>query len=194
MMKKILALAAAAALALTLAACGGSPEQLPTLTVPGEESASSAASAVSGAESSSASGSEESSQAPRQEILESEFEDTLEGLCQYLEQNHAVTGDKIEMSYKEIGAIGGFRYKFLYNGSTVQAEFYEFDLENLDEKGRDCLDSVKAEGKFTVLDNEVPAALSNNGKYLMIYTDSNSDAKNTAQRENVQKLFQEFKQ
>lgn len=194
MMKKILALAAAAALALTLAACGGSPEQLPTLTVPGEESASSAASAVSGAESSSASGSEESSQAPRQEILESEFEDTLEGLCQYLEQNHAVTGDKIEMSYKEIGAIGGFRYKFLYNGSTVQAEFYEFDLENLDEKGRDCLDSVKAEGKFTVLDNEVPATLSNNGKYLMIYTDTNSDAKNTAQRENVQKLFQEFKQ
>lgn len=194
MMKKILALTAAAALALTLAACGGSPEQLPTLTVPGEESASSAASAVSGAESSSASGSEESSQAPRQEILESEFEDTLEGLCQYLEQNHAVTGDKIEMSYKEIGAIGGFRYKFLYNGSTVQAEFYEFDLENLDEKGRDCLDSVKAEGKFTVLDNEVPATLSNNGKYLMIYTDTNSDAKNTAQRENVQKLFQEFKQ
>ena len=204
MMKKILVLAAAAALALTLTACGGTPVKLPTLAVLGEEntsSAVSASSAVSGTpeESSSVSGGEESSQAPEIAVLESEFDDNLEGLCRYLEANHAVTSERTddsftEMSYKEIGAIRGFRYRFLYNGSTVQAEFYEFDLDNLDEKGKACLESVKAEGKFTVLDSEVPAVLSNNGKYLMIYTDSNTDGKNTAQRENVEKLFREFKQ
>ena len=193
MMKKVLTLAAAAGLALTLAACGGPVEQLPTLAMPGSESsAQPAGSGVSGAaESSSVSGAPES-QAPER-ILDTEFEDTLDGLCEYLEKNYAVAGDKTEMSYKEIGAVGGYRYKFMYNGSTVQAEVYEFDLQNLDEKGQECLDSVKAEGKFKVLDNEVPATLNASGKYLMIYTDTKDDAVNTAQRERVQEIFQAFK-
>lgn len=50
MFKKILALAAAAALALTLAACGGTGEQLPTLVLE-DPSASNTASDVSGVES-----------------------------------------------------------------------------------------------------------------------------------------------
>ena len=49
MFKKILALAAAAALALTLAACGGTGEQLPTLVLE-DPSASNMASDVSGVE------------------------------------------------------------------------------------------------------------------------------------------------
>ena len=82
------------------------------------------------------------------------------------------------------------RYRFTYNGSTVQVELYEFDLENLDEKGKACLDSVKETGKFTVLDNEVPAIL--NGKYLMIYTDTSKKDENTAQKERVEQLFADF--
>ena len=159
MVKKLLALAAAACLALSLAACGSSGTSLPSLTLPGSES-----SAVSGGE-----GSEASALEP---VADTDFSDDLEGLCQFMEANYAVTGEKEEMSYQEIGAIGGFRYLFTYAGSSLQVEFYQFDLENLDEKAQACLDSVKAQGTFTVLDNQVPAVLSDNGRYLMIYTDA----------------------
>lgn len=69
-------------------------------------------------------------------------------------------------------------------------EFYEFDPDNLDEKGKACLDSVQEKGVITVLDNEVPAVL--NGKYLMIYTDTSKKEENTAQRERVEQLFLDF--
>ena len=95
------------------------------------------------------------------------------------------------MSYKEIGAIDGCRYRFKYDGSTVQAEFYEFDLNNLDEKGKECVGSVTEKGSFTVLGNEAPAVM--NGKYMMVYTDPDSDEVNKAHSDKVLDLFNSFK-
>ena len=195
MLKKLLLLGAAAGLVLSLSACGVQPEQLPTLSVPGETASSapngtaSSASAASGTES----GVSSETATPTPAVKMEDCEDNLDGLCKYLEGNYAVTGDRVEMSYKEIGAIGGYRYKFLYNGGTVQVEVYEFDLENLDDKGRECLDSVKKDGKFTVLDNEVPAQLNGDGKYMLIYTDSGKSDAGKTLRETVTKLFTEFK-
>ncbi len=192
MKKKIWLWAAAALLCVTLSACGGTQEKLPELKMP--ETGSSAASG------------EEASQTAEKETPDDGFEDHLDGLCAYLEANNAVIRNDqadvasassdpsfTEMSFKEIGAIGGYRYKFTFNGSTVQAEFYEFDTENLNEKGKDCLDSVKSSGKFTVLDNEVAATLSDNGKYLMVYTDPRTEEANVSQREKVERLFKGFK-
>lgn len=139
------------------------------------------------------------------------YEDTLIGLCSYMEDGGAVVKDGeavsfkngevvfqkdittfVEMSYKEIGATGGYRYQFTYNGSTVQAEFYSFDPEHLDEKGQACLSSVREKGFFEVLGNEVPATLHPNGNYLMIYTDTKDDEKNEAQKQWAKELFLSF--
>lgn len=166
MLKRLGCLAAAGLLMVSLSACGGQMGQLETLEVP-------------------SSGVTESTAAP------SGFEDNLAGLCKYMESNQAVIGERVEMSYKEIGAIGGFRYLFKFDGSTVQAEFYEFDLDNLDEKATACLDSVKEKGFFTLLGNDAPSILQ--GKYLMVYTDPDTDEANSAQREKVETLFQDFK-
>lgn len=175
MLKKFLALAAAAAMALTLTACGGTGASLPVLNVPDDS-----ASAVSQAAPDSA-----------------KFDDDLAGLCKYLEEAGAVLQDGTEnsfteMSYKEIGAIGGCRYRFTYNGSTVQAEFYEFDLDHLDEKGKACLAEAKEKGQITVLENQVPVTLHSNGRYLMIYTDTKDNEANRAHSELVKELFLGF--
>lgn len=167
MVKKVLALAGALSLALTLTACAGQMEQLETLEAP------------------SSSGIE------LEPVGDEDFTDDLDGLCKYMEANQAVAGEKDYMSYKEIGAIDGCRYRFKYDGSTVQAEFYEFDMDNLDEKGKECVGSVKEKGSFTVLGNEAPAVL--NGKYLMVYTDTDKDEANTAHSDEVLKLFNSFK-
>lgn len=163
MVKKIVWMLAGVLLLMGLSACGGVGQSFPALELP------------------------EDGQIQMNKMGRP---DTLEGLCEYLADGLAFAGDPVEMSYKEIGAIAGVRYRFTYNGSTVQVELYEFDLENLDEKGKACLDSVKETGKFTVLDNEVPAVL--NGKYLMIYTDTSKKDENTAQKERVEQLFADF--
>lgn len=166
MTRKLFILLAVLLLTLSLAGCAGQVEKMETLEP-------------------------FSSGIERAPVADTGFDDNLNGLCQYMEQNQAVTGEKVEMSYREIGAVGGVRYRFKFDGSTVQAEFYEYDLDNQDEKAKECLGSVQEKGIFTILGNEVPAVL--NGKYLMIYTDTDKDEANTAQREQVLKLFQEFK-
>lgn len=164
MLKKSLALLCTLLTLLSLAACGAAPGQsLPKLEIPEDG-----------------------------QIMMSKIgrPDTLEGLCEYMAEGLAITGDPVEMSYKEIGAVGGVRYRFTYNGSAVQVELYEFDLDNLDEQGKKCLDSVGEKGEFTVLDKEVPAV--RNGKYLLIYTDTSDKDENTAQQERVAQLFMDF--
>ena len=52
---------------------------------------------------------------------------------------------------------------------------------------------MKAEGSFTMLDNDVPATLNSDGKYMLLYTDGSTSAENTAQRERVLQLFEAFK-
>lgn len=156
------------ALAFTLTACAGQVEQLATLST-----------------------SSESSGIEREPVDAADFSDDLDGLCKYMEASQAVAGEKDYMSYKEIGAIDGCRYRFKYDGGTIQAEFYEFDLENLDEKGQECVNSVNEKGSFTVLGNEAPAVLS--GKYLMVYADSDSDEVNKAHKDEVLELFNNFR-
>ena len=126
------------------------------------------------------------------------YEDNLDGLCSYLEVNSALArGDNdaafTEMSYKEIGAVGGYRYRFTCGSSTVQAEFYEFDLENLDEKAQTCISSVQMLGYFTILGNDVQAQLSNSGKYMMIYHDTGKAEVNSLERDWLEKCFTGFK-
>lgn len=165
MLKKLAIIMAGGMLALSLTGCAGRVEQLETLDSP----------------------SSGISQAP---VDASGYDANLDGLCKYMEANSVVAGEKVEMSYKEIGAIGGFRYRFKFDGGTVQAEFYEFDMDNLDEKGKDCVGSVQEKGYFTVLGNDAPAVL--NSKFMMIYTDSDKDDVNTARKDEVEKLFMDF--
>lgn len=184
MKKKLLALVAAGIITLTMAGCGGTTVQLPTLSQPQGET-----SAVSGTESSAV---------EAEPVSDADFDDNLDGLCKYLEANYLVTSERTdssfaEMAYQEIGAIGGYRYRFQFGKSTVQAEIYEFDLDNLDENATACLNGVKNDGNFKFLDSEIPAVISDNGKYLLIYTDSSKDEANIAQKAKAEEMFKSFK-
>ena len=168
MIKKIIAIICAAALSLTLAGCYGNTttESIEELSAP--ESYVELVCDASG------------------------FNDDLAGLCDYLEDAGAVAGERTETSFKEIGAVGGYRYRFEYNKSTVQVEVYEFDLESLDEKGSECLSFVSEKGFFTVLGNDVSAVINPNGKYILVYIDESDKEINLAHRDGVEKLFLDF--
>ncbi|MGI6255848.1 MAG: hypothetical protein ACOYJZ_09505 [Acutalibacter sp.] len=193
MMKKLLALGLSLTLVLSLGACAATGEQLPALVL---ESASAPESSTgsgveSGAESGTESGAE--SQIQVEEVSDKDYEDSLDGLRQYLVDSKAVAGDATEMAYETIGAVEGYRYRFTLERSTVQVEVYEYDLENLSDEATAVLDSVKEKGTFSMLNKEVSAVLSDSGKYMMIYTDASKDQLNTQQKERVEELFQSFK-
>lgn len=176
MIKKILLAASAVIMILSLSACGTGTQALPELVLPGE-----------GTESS---GVEE--EVDLDAIKASDYEDTLDGLLEYMKDSYIVAGDSTEMSYDVIGASGGYRYQFTYRSSTVQVELYSFDLDNLSETAQKNLSSIKENGTFTVLENEVKAYTSDNGKYIMIYTDASSDEENVQQRDRAVELFTNF--
>lgn len=199
-LKKISMLLAAAALTLSLSACAGSPvAKLPILDPETKET----------------SGVTEVVHTKPAGDYKNEDPDGMLGLLTYMEDGKAVVRDTesvqfdqnsktivtaenttsfVQMSFKEIGAVNGYRYQFTYKGSTVQAEFYRFDPENLDDKAKACLSSVREKGFFEVLGNQVPATLHPSGKYLMIYTDGNAEKneENAAQKAWAEELFLDY--
>lgn len=82
------------------------------------------------------------------------------------------------MSYDVIGAENGYKYVYRYADSAVQLEVYEFPAE-LSETAKALQDAVRADGTFKVLDNTVPGYLSNDGRFLLIYTDAGSRKRKT---------------
>ena len=176
MRKKLLLMITAIITAMLLSSCAGGGQQLPELVLPDE-----------GAESSGSLAEPE-----LDDIKDSDYADDIEGLKTYMKDIHAVTGDPVEMSWEVIGADGGYKYSFTYRTSNVQTELYSFDLDNLTDEAEASLKSIREDGKFTVLETEVNAYISDSGKYVMIYTDASNDAENTEQKDRVVESFQAF--
>ena len=151
----------------------------------GDVSTSSTASSASSQGQTGSGEGQESSAVER--IEEKDVEDTLEGLTKYMSNNYAL-GEPSETRGDMIGAQKkGYRYAT----QTVLAEFYEFDLDDLNEDAQRVIDSVKKDGTFVIMDQTVENAyLSDSGKYMMIYTDrvGSEDSKASAQ-----KAVEEFK-
>ena len=108
-------------------------------------------------------------------VTDEDYEDTLDGLCEYMTAAGYISGDSTEMLASVIGATDGVKYSFSVSSVSVTAEFYAFDLDNLDETGEKTLEDAKNNGKITVLGTEVSAKLSANGKYLLLYADTGKD-------------------
>lgn len=127
------------------------------------------------------------------EAAAGDYEDSLQGLCDYFTEKGYVSGEKTDMEAQIIGAEAGVKYTFPVSKITVNLEIYEFDPENLNEIGKETIESVKTNGYFTVLGTQVNAVLSDNGKYLLIYAEAKESDEITAQKEAVIADFKVYK-
>ena len=148
------------------------------------------------------------SSATADEPKPADFKDNLEGLISYFTELEylAMKDGKLDessvtvMDASLIGAKEGKKFITAYGGKAITIELYEYDLKNLNDTAKTVIESVKNSGEFTILDlPSVKANLSDNEKYLMIYTDSSiDDAKpdkesdNYKHREEVIKNFKSF--
>ena len=118
--------------------------------------------------------------------------DNLEGLEKYLVDLNYIPKEAkaTDMLASVIGAKSGHRYSFIVDKSTVVAELYEYDTDKLGEEGKRVIDEVKKNGEFYVFDKSVQldentaykAELSDNEKYLFIYTDNSTDIANVQRK------------
>ena len=105
-----------------------------------------------------------------------DFEMDVDGMCDYFEASGLVVGERVQMSYDVIGAVNGYKYTYQYNDSSVQLELYEFPTADLPEAAQTVVDSVRENGSFEILDNTVPARLSESGRFMIIYTDAKAES------------------
>ena len=145
------------------------------------------------------------------EVDSKNFSDDLEGLSNYFAKKGYITtkDGKIDestvtvMDASLVGAKEGKKYATSYGGKAITIELYEYDLTNLsklNDTAKAVIESVKNSGEFTILDlPSVKAYLSDDEKYLLIYTDSSIDdekpdenSDNYKHREEVIKNFKSF--
>ena len=148
----------------------------------------------------------ESSQAETTPVVkDSDYKDTLAGLADYFadkgyiaKKDGKIDASKVtKMDASLIGAKEGKKYQPV---NTVFIEFYSYDTANLNDTAKDILVSVKDNGTFSILDlPAVKAYISDNGKYLMVYTDTSindekpdTSSQNYITRENAIKDFKAF--
>lgn len=137
-----------------------------------------------------------------QNIKSADYKDNLEGLEKYLTALDYIPekAEATDMMYSVIGAKDGDRYNFLVNNSTVFVELYEYEPDKLNDEGKRVIGEVKANGEFYVfgknseLDGNIayPATLSENGKYLLLYSDGSSDMKNIQRKADFETAVKNF--
>ena len=148
------------------------------------------------------------SSATADEPKPADFKDNLEGLISYFTELEylAMKDGKLDessvtvMDASLIGAKEGKKFVTAYGGKAITIELYEYDLKNLNDTAKTVIESVKNSGEFTILDlPSVKAYLSNNGRYIMVYTDASIDdanpdkeSDNYKHREEVIKNFKSF--
>ncbi len=114
----------------------------------------------------------------KEDVAFEEYDNNLEGMEEYFEDKNLIAGNASEMSYDFISAIDGQKYFYSVDEVGISCEIYEYDLENMDDRANEIVNSIKENGFFISLDTEIKATLSDSGKYIMIvggdYTNENA--------------------
>lgn len=118
----------------------------------------------------------------------SDYDNNVDGLCKYLKALDYLQGEPVKMAADLIGAEKGYRYVFAYEKGNINAELYEYNTNNLSDKAKATIKSVKDNGYFQIQGfDKVEAYMSDNGKYLIIYSDSNLKDNNSPNESNKQR-------
>ena len=134
-------------------------------------------------------------------ISQADYKNDLDGLVGYLKALQYLPKDTqpVDMLAEVIGAKKGYRYIFTVNGSQTVTELYEFDTAALDANAQRVIGEIKENGSFHLFNKEgvdtdttYTAYLSDNGKYMMLYTDNSSNNDNVIRTKSIQKVLKDF--
>ena len=106
---------------------------------------------------------------------------SFEKFTAYMEEGGYIKGSGEELTASAVGAEYGERYTISSGGSKIYVELYEYtDTDSA--LAQEILSEAADKGTFSLYKDlsteNTSAAVSADGKYLMLYTDSSSNANN----------------
>ena len=112
----------------------------------------------------------ESTAATEETKEEKTYSDSLESLAEYMKDQGYIdnTDNAYKMQAQLIGAEKGYRYL----KGTVQIELYKYNPDKLNDTAKDVMEQIEKNGEFELYGKKIKGYLSDNGKYMMVYTDS----------------------
>lgn len=129
-------------------------------------------------------------------INPSDYEQTLDGLRDYMKDSGYITIEEenknvTTMNAKLIGAEKGNKY----TTGNIRVELYSFNLKKKNADRDKIIENVKKNGTYNIYNQTVTAYLSDSGKFLMIYSNSDiaKDDKTSDAYKTMQKAITAFK-
>lgn len=135
------------------------------------------------------------------EIKSTDYKNNLDGLVDYFAKKEYINKEEknvIEMDAASIGAKQGKKFSTTYDGKNISIELYEYDTEKLNDTAKKVLDGIESNGTFSVYNlPAVPGYISDNGKFMMVYTDASiskdNPDKTAANYEHRDAVIKDFK-
>lgn len=121
----------------------------------------------------------------------------FEGFLQYMTDSEYIKGDGTELSASAIGASQGQRFTISSGTSKYYVELYEFDLENMNDTANSTVSNAKTDGTFNFYGDlaatqNTVAAVTDDGRFLMLYTDTSTSESNLATKQSAVEAVQNF--
>lgn len=134
------------------------------------------------------------------EVQASDYEKTFEGFVQYMTDCKYIKGEGEDLTAAAIGAKQGKRFIISAGTSKIYIELYEFDANAAEtsDKAKQTIENARKDGTFTLFENtetetqNTLAAVSEDGRFLMLYTDTSTNEKNIAAKNGAAETVKEF--
>lgn len=147
--------------------------------------------------------SEGSTQPTTSSVSDKKYGNNLDGLVDYFVAKQYIDNkdNSVKMDASAIGAAEGKKFAANYSGANITIELYYYNTKATNDTANKIIKSVNDNGTFSIYGlPDVTAYLSDNGNYLMVYTDASIDKTNPDKtkdnykhREQVIKDFKAFK-
>ena len=133
-----------------------------------------------------------------QSVDASGYEKSFEGFVQYMTEGGYIKGDGTDLTAAAIGAKQGKRYTISSGTSKYYVELYEYEDQTSDIAQR-TIANAKGDHSFHLMDStesataNTYAVVTEEGKFLMLFTDSSSNDAPSEKKESAAKAVESFK-
>ncbi|MBQ1546571.1 MAG: hypothetical protein IIZ59_03460 [Clostridia bacterium] len=127
-----------------------------------------------------------------------EYEKNLEGFIQYMSDNDFISGEGTELTSAAIGASSGRRFTVSTPVSRHTIELYEYTDQTSD-IAKKTIANAKKDGSFHLFESTenvtqyTTAVVTDDGRFLMLYTDSSEGDGKNEQRQAAVEAVKNFK-
>lgn len=131
------------------------------------------------------------------ETADGKYADSFDGFVQYMTDNGFVSGDPVDTTASAIGAVQGKRFTMSSGTAKIYVELYEFPTSNLSDTASTTIENARNDGTFSIYNytsatQNTVAAVTDDGRFLMLYTDSSTSEDNITNREEAVKAVKSF--